>query len=165
MKKLLLILLCLPLIFSSCDSSKKKESTEKTKEEERIDYFNKYGELALDLKGGNDSLFEVSINVYPKEEIDLDYKQTERLIRNLNISSQYNCKNNRTYIPNDVFCYMDDSIPNLLKVSFKYVGSNSYGVPGDITTYYDIDMPLFKKYYEGDTSVSGFDFIVDEMTF
>jgi hypothetical protein len=162
MKKLLLILLCLPLLFS-CDSSKKRESTEKTKEEERIDYFNKYGDLSLDLEGGNDSLFEVSIRCL---SIDLDYKQTERLIRDLNISSQYNCKNNRTYIPNDVFCSMDDSIPNLLNVCFKYVASNSYGVPGDIMTFYTIDISLLKKQYEGfgAENLTSLDFIVDEIT-
>ena len=167
MKKLLLILLCLPMMFS-CDSNKKKEntvSTEKSQEEKRIDDFNEYGILSLDLEGGNDSLFEVSISGNFKEEIDLDYFQIGQLLIKLNFSSQYNCEHKRTYIPNDVFCFMDDSIPNLLNVYFTYVGSNAYGVPGDIATTYKIDMSLFKKYYEDGGILDDFEYIVDEITY
>ena len=169
MKKLLLILLCVPLIYS-CGSNENNhtnntENKEKTEEEKRIDMFHSTGLLKMDVSCGDDTKLEMLITTDDGIKKNLTYVQLQELVNDINFYTNYKCNNKRTYKPTMIICTSNKENSDVMDISMRYICSNSYGVEGDLSSYFTIDYSIFKKEINGDTTVSAYEYIVEEKTY
>ena len=171
MKKLLLLLLCVPLMFSCGENEEKDNNTkntekkERTEEEKRIEMYNTSGYLKMDVSCGDDTKLEMSIIATGDIKQKLTYVQVKELVDDINFYTNYKCKNRRTYKPTMILLTQKEGNSEMIKISMDYICSNSYGVEGDLSSYFTVDCSMYKKSINGDTTVSAYEYIVEEETY
>jgi hypothetical protein len=162
MKKLLLLLLCVPLIYS-CGENQEKE--EKTELEENLHWYSEFGQMKMDFSCGDDTNLELLVGTDDDIRSNFNYSQLYDFMETINFYTKFQCNNERTYKPKIIFCYSNKENSNLIDVTMMYVCANSYGVEGDITTYYTIDYSMYKKSIDGDATIEAYEYIIDEKTY
>ncbi len=127
MKNLLLLLSILFLSTTSYSQDKiLKESTLPTKESKSFVW-----------KDGGGDYVEVKFNYFLPAEVVFDKDVMDDVVMNILIKSKYSLKNKLTYVPVKLSLMESSGVYVGL---LDFIGSNAYGVPGEVTGSFDFDL-------------------------
>jgi hypothetical protein len=122
-----------------------KVSTDKN-DESKITYYSIDKKLWMknDFENATDSV-SLSVGMNPEDFKILPSKETSILMGMLSESlskSKYSCKNPATFKPKSISVYVSEdekTKDKSLMVSVRFLASNSFGVPGELTGYFEYD--------------------------